>query len=124
MPMCCPDSVWICRKSDVLGMYWVYYTSTKRCRHLNVLHVECLGLNSTSTGDLSGRRILASLRSLKYLSDEFSEQKKLGASREIQVYSNPCTHMSSKNKNMPTSMVCKGSTRELAGVSECSQSVV
>ena len=96
--------------------------------HQEVHTSECLachlGLNSTSTGELSGRWILASLRSLKYLSDEFFEQKKLGTSREIQVYSNPCTHMSPKNNNMPASMVCKGSKWELTGISEHSQSMI
>lgn len=120
--MCCPDSVWVCRKSDVLGMYWAYYMHQEG--HTSERHACDLGLNSTGTGDASGRRILASLRSLKYFSDEFSEQKKLGASREIQVYGNPCTHLSSKNKNMPALMVCEGSIRELAGISEPSQSMV
>lgn len=119
LPRQCVDMQKIWCIGNVLGLLHTHQeVHTSKC-------LACdLGLNSTSTGDLSGRQVLASLRSLKYLSDEFFEQKKLGASRETQVYINPCTHMSSKNKAMPAWMVCKGSKWELAGISERSQSRV
>lgn len=100
LPRQCVDMQKICCIRNVFGLLHLQQeVHTSKC-------LACdLGLNSTRTGDLSGRQILASLRSLKYLSDEFSEQKKLGASREIQEHSNPCTYMSSKNKNVPASMV-------------------